>query len=233
MRSACYLLAGILTLFGCATQSQLYQPQYSAKAIEAWVVDGETNQPLEGVTVLASWEVEAGAMKAKSKIYRIKLLEAVTDKNGRFFFPPWGPELNPSVIGYIGTRDPALIFFKSGYRYLGQENFGTLGRPGAVRYSDWDGKTIKMQKPTSDVDYLDRFGRLRDTLDVILASEEEPCNWKRAPKMVLAVLVEERRLRDRGLTNFPSLISRLRTSEDYFSRSGCGSVNAFLDNLSK
>jgi hypothetical protein len=198
------------------------------------VVDAETNQPLEGVTVLASWEVEAGEMAARSKVYRIKLLEAVTDKNGRFYFPAWGPEPNPSLIGYIGFADPAFILFKPGYRWESRSNIVvSQPRPGALRYSDWDGKTVKMRRTVSDAAYLDNISRLRDELDLILTSGEEPCNWKRAPKMVKAVMLEEQRLKERGLTNFLSLTSRLRTSEEYFLKSGCGSVNAFLDGLSK
>jgi hypothetical protein len=212
------------------TLGGLYQPQYSAKAIEAWVVDGETNQPLEGVTVLANWQVEAGA----NEVYQIKILETVTDEKGRFYFPAWGPEPNPSATGYIGFSDPGLAFFKPGYRYLGQENI-VLSQPrlGAVRYSDWDGKTIKMQKASSDADYLDKFAFLNRTLDSVLSNENEPCDWKRAPMTIAAVVKEERQLNERGLKANSSFESRLRANEQYFAMRECGSVNAFLDGLSK
>ena len=229
-----HLLGAIvaLSLYGCATH--LYESQYSAKSIAAWVVDAETHQPLEGVTVLASWEVEAGEMVARSKIFRIKLLEAVTDKNGRFYLPAWGPEPNPSTFGYIRFSDPLLLFFKPGYDYEARANI-VLSEPrsGPERVSDWQGKTITLRKPLSDAEYVERFGRLRDDLDLIFMSHQEPCNWTHTPKMLSAVSAEERRLREMGVTNFLSIVSSLRTSEDDFARRGCGSVNAFLDKLSK
>ena len=50
----CILLAfAMLPLQGCSRD-------YSATAIEAWIVDTETKQPLEGVVVVADWKLEFG-----------------------------------------------------------------------------------------------------------------------------------------------------------------------------
>lgn len=225
----CFALIVLTPMCGCAG----YESRYSAKSIEAWAVDADTNEPIEGVVVVASWEIEAGEMTARSKLIRLKILESVTDKTGRLNFAAWGPEANPSDVGYLGSRDPRLVLFKGGYGYVGLENFNTEPRPGALRYSDWHGKTIRMHKAGSDNIYLESFGSLNRLLDRMLADPEEPCNWNRAPLMVAAVMKEERRLREMGLRSISSLISGLRSNEMYFAKNGCGSVNGFLEGLEK
>jgi hypothetical protein len=209
-----------------------YEARYSAKSIEAWVVDADTNAPIEGVIVLANWEIRAGEWQAGSRIIHLKILETVTAQDGRFYFPSWGPEPNPSAIGYIGFNDPELILFKSGFGYMALANMVlSEPRPGPVRYSDWDGKTIKMRKAVSDTTYLDQFGSLNRLLDSRLTSPDGPCEWRRVPRMIAALMHEELRLRGKGLIGISSLTSRLKTNEEYFSRNGCGSVNTFLNNL--
>ena len=46
------LLAFLLPLQACGAP-----PWYKAEPIEAWVADAETNQPLEGVIVVAHWQL--------------------------------------------------------------------------------------------------------------------------------------------------------------------------------
>src|SRR6185312_6211859 len=106
---------------------------YSAPAIEATVVDAETHRPLEGVNVVAHWVVRYGQLGEMHYHYvAFKLMEAVTDANGRFHFPAWGPEATPLSLGLFATmssRDPDIIFFKSDYqrKSLHSEISGPLG----------------------------------------------------------------------------------------------------------
>ena len=70
----CVLLAfAMLPLQGCAKE-------YSAKAIEAWVVDANSGQPLEGVAVVAHWELNYGLEGGGA--YQLIVMETVTDSAG-------------------------------------------------------------------------------------------------------------------------------------------------------
>lgn len=176
------LCATLLSPLGACAD---FQPYYSAKPMTATVVDAETNEPIEGVTVVANWEIKAGEMKASSKIIQLKILETVTDKSGRFSFPAWGPEPNLSLYGYIGANDPGLILFKSGYKYRGlANNVGVDFRFEALRYSDWDGKTIKMEKFKGT---LKEYSSHLNFIKGPLRFAEENCNWKKIPAILIAL----------------------------------------------
>jgi hypothetical protein len=82
----CLALIVLTPMGGCAS----YEPQYSAKSIEAWVVDADTNEAIEGVVVVANWEILAGAMSARSKIIQLKILESITDREGAVLFSSMG-----------------------------------------------------------------------------------------------------------------------------------------------
>ena len=74
-----------IVLGGVIFSLQACSNTYSAKAIEAWVVDAETKKPLEGVIVVAHWELNYGLEGGGA--YQLQVMEDVTDKKGRFYFP--------------------------------------------------------------------------------------------------------------------------------------------------
>ena len=80
-------------ILACMAPLQACSNSYSAKPIEAWVVDAQTGKPLEGVNVVAHWKLRYGLEGGGS--YQLHIMEDVTDKNGRFFFPAWGPKEIP------------------------------------------------------------------------------------------------------------------------------------------
>ena len=147
-RSALFALLATVALEACSTA-------YSAKPITATVVDAETGQPIEGVNVVAHWVLHGPTWVSAADL---ELTEAVTDKDGRFHIPGWGPKSIPSGLPRgtrLGNSDPGLIFFKSGYEVTGL--FNRLQperlRPEhdiPVRYSDWDGKVIKLNRFRGD-----------------------------------------------------------------------------------
>ena len=212
------LLATSLT--ACATS-------YSAKPMTAKVVDADTGEPLEGVNVVAHWMME-DPVAARGQ-GDLELMEAVTDRNGEFRFPGWGPKAIPSDT-YPGTRltnqDPAIIFFKSGYRSFGVHNDthssmlrdpSDMGPP--VRDSQWDGKAIKLEKFKGD---LKSYGSW--TSHVLTGISYSHCEWKKMPRMVAALIREGDRLRKLGAYDWlPSISDFERPSEDK-----CGSVQDFL-----
>ncbi len=124
-----------------------YPSQYAAEAIEAWVVDAETKKPLEGVIVTANWELEAGTVGGSIPVGQLMVMETVTDRNGRFYFPAWGSK--PRGHGYLVDRDPQILMFKNGYESGGLQNTPSSKiNKASLRRSEWHGKTIELQKPT-------------------------------------------------------------------------------------
>lgn len=139
------LLALLLPLQVCAAPFW-----YTAEPIQGNVVDAETGQPLEGVIVTANWQLEGG-IEGSYPVGQMMVMETVTDKNGRYRFPGWGPKRRP-LSGRIRTSGPQLLLFKSGYEYAELENAlndkslrGELENP--LR-SDWSGKTVRLERFT-------------------------------------------------------------------------------------
>jgi hypothetical protein len=99
----------MVSLQGCASS-------YSAKAIEGWVVDAATKQPLEGVNIVAHWVVNFGIEGGQGT--DLMLMETISDRNGRYSFPAWGPEQVPGNLPWearMKSQSPELIFYKRDY----------------------------------------------------------------------------------------------------------------------
>jgi len=210
---------------------------YSAESIEAWVVDAETKQPIEGAVVVAHWVLE-GPTLVDIKVRQagdLVVLEAVTDKDGRFHFPGWGPirHWGRSRLTY---KDPELIIFKSGYEYRRLINEMTAdaigGKAFPVRRSQWDGKKIEL-KPFQGtlVAYEEHFESLSDALGHIVADNPRECKWKKIPNTIRAINQERKRLTALGVN--PSTLStidnRLLRNDEFFTKQGgCGSPKEYF-----
>jgi hypothetical protein len=89
---------------------------YSAKPIEAWIIDAETRKPVAGAVVVARWTLSYGYEGGGG--YDWVIMETVTDENGRFRFPGWGPRAIPTALLWqakMGRHDPDIKFYKFGY----------------------------------------------------------------------------------------------------------------------
>ncbi len=220
-----WLLLGLMLppLSACAA---ILIPPYSAEAIEARVIDAETKQPLESVVVTANWELRGGglAFGGSSFAGQLMVMEAVTDKNGKFHFPAWGPIRQ--FKGQLLANDPRLIFFKSGYQHLVLSNdyLGNVPALEAVHRSQWNGNTIELKPFKGTVEeYAKRLEFLATSLESLLSEE---CGWKKIPHMILVVSEQSEIFRQRRLYALPSVESlEVRYSN---SKSQCGSVKEFF-----
>lgn len=216
-----FLLLGFLTVQPACSGSPLY---YSAEAIEARVIDAVTKKPLEGVVVTANWQLIEGTIGGSRPIGQLKVMEAVTDKNGRFTFPAWGPvEVSK---GHLVSEDPQLLLFKSGYHYQRLSNKYTSDRElrlRPIRRSDWTGKTIELQSfKGSKEKYAKHLGSLNNDLYPLLGSEA--CDWKQIPQMLLALTQQSRAFRKLGIEALYDVDVYLPVSERK-----CGSPKAFFE----
>ncbi|MDQ3267961.1 MAG: carboxypeptidase-like regulatory domain-containing protein [Pseudomonadota bacterium] len=212
-----FILILALPIQGCATA-------YSAKEIEARVIDADTKQPLEGVNVVAQWTLEGGM--EGGVLTSLMLMESVSDKNGRFYFPAWGPKPIPSGLPWnarLKNEDPGMVMFKSGYELKGLSNEITGPYPGtgpAVRTSQWNGKTIELKRYQGP---LGRYGSLVEgvTGGVFYGR----CRWKSIPQMIVALDKESQWLRKAHVLSGLVTISKI---ENISVGENCGSVKEFF-----
>lgn len=177
-----WVLALVVSTGACGT---LF---HSAKEIRGQVMDEETGKPLEGVIVVAQWRPYYPPAGHSGVIH---VYEALTDSEGRYRIPAWGPKPVPAGAE-IRHLDPELRFFKSGYVPFGAANTIVMDQrarrtpPGV---SEWDGKVVMLKKHSGPIkDYAERLRVLSRILS------EAETNWKSYPRMVYALWQEEKRL---------------------------------------
>jgi hypothetical protein len=219
----------------CALTLQACVTTYSAEPIEAWVVDSETGQPIEGAVVTANWELEEAAVFNYRPAGQIMVLETTTDEKGRFYFPQWGPvstpmgSLNP-LIGppRLENYDPQIRLFKPAYKWqvLANPAFRTDNKI-PLRKSEWNGKTIKLERFKGDLkEYANHLGYSD------LRFVKEDCNWKKVPTMVLAMNAQNEVFRRSRIESDLLTVGRLEgMSPD--DRMRCGSAVEFFNRRQK
>lgn len=210
-----FVLSVLVALPACAGPLK-----YSAEPIEARVIDAETKQPVEGVIVTANWQLFHSTVGGRVPGNQLRVMEAVTDKDGRFHFPAWGPKL--SLWGYLDNRDPQLLLFKPGYEYKRLENeVSSKTNMASRRRSEWNGKTIEMKpfKGTAE-EYAGHLSFLKT--DLGFAYNGENCEWKYVPRMLVAQHKEMLRFEEKKIFN------TLQSVERVSGQKKCGSAQEFF-----
>ena len=167
---------------------------YSAKPINAVVIDAETREPLGGVIVLVVWTLEnSNGGGGPFWIYE----ETVSNKDGHFEFAGWGPTNVPQDSGdppwRLSTEQPVLYLFKSGYAFGSVANeweswmLGNRAWTGdSVRSSMWNNKSIALRRfQGTEEQYLNSLSRTAGRLPL------QECRWAKFPRLT-AALVKER-----------------------------------------
>jgi hypothetical protein len=170
---------------------------HSAKEIRGQVVDEESGKPLQGVIVVAQWQPYFPPSGHRGVIH---VYEAVTDREGKYHIPSWGPK--PVPLGAeMRDFDPELRFFLPGYTpFVAANRIDMIVEKTPPGVSEWDGKVVKLKRHVGPIkDYAERLRVLSRTL------EEPRENWKSYPRMVYALWQEEKRLPQGILGSFRKL----------------------------
>ena len=196
--------------------------RYSAAPTEGWVIDSDTKKPIEGVIVVANWQLHKSTIGGKIPAAHLNVMETHTDSNGLFFFDGWEPRT--AQWGFFIDRDPELLFYKDGYLYRGLKNPSSSEVDDSkVRRSVWNGKTIELERFNGNLnDYATHLSSLHTSLHSILHGSR--CEWKRTPNIVLAVAKQEKIFRDNEVNN---VLTSLADISGYF----CGSAEEHLKSL--
>jgi hypothetical protein len=194
---AIIIIVVTVTFQACATSP--VPMFYRGAEIKGQVVDADTKEPIEGVVVVAKWELYCANPVDGSHCKVLHVYEAVTDKEGRYSMPSWGPKMRPRKT-YLTHFDPYTLYFKKGYeaswlinsdperfyKYYKSVDFENISfknfekRVGFTRYehhrslreSVWDGRTIEMKR--FEGSNRDLFHMLNSIYSDIIDEEEIP-----------------------------------------------------------
>lgn len=211
---ATFLLLALceLPLAGCSHT-------YSADSISATVVDADTKQPIEGVVVIAHWEMKSG-MESGNIAGEVMILETVSDGAGKFHFPAWGPKRVDVGLSnaHLTHDDPELILFKSGYRLEILANEVRQSYGNARRTSDWNSKTIQLKTFEGDLQaYASDLGMFFP--DYAFSGN---CNWRQIP-LTIAAMADQTRIFRAAKIHTGNFYTFLLSNEG-----SCGSVEALV-----
>jgi len=202
---------------------------YNAEAVEGWVADG-TGKPIEGVIVVAHWQLKGG-LEGGTPIDELKILETVTDRNGRYFFPAWGPKFALSgFFGRLGSESPEILMYKQGYKFQRLINYWYRGRD--TSKSEWDKKTVKLERFAGTLkEYSQDLWQLNNDLWTTGYGVGERlgdfCGWKSFPQMLRAMDKLDGEFKPLRLVE-PTVTATLRENERRLRAAGCGSVSDLL-----
>ena len=115
---------------------------YVGKEIRGKVVDADTGAPLEGVSIVAEWQIYVMVVQPHLG-NRLKVIEARTGPPGEYLVPGWGPIVRPPW-GALEEHSPALTFFKSGYypKLVMNEN----ASDNMIRKSELNGRVVQLRR---------------------------------------------------------------------------------------
>jgi hypothetical protein len=226
LRAAVLLLGATLpAVTGCVYR-------YTAKPIEAWVVDAQTGKPIEGAVVVASWQAEIHMNGGRVPGAQVRTLEAVTDASGRFAFDAWGPEW--VTKGRVEEKSPQLILFKSGYEFGRLHNATEPGNTprdfdSTTLSSVWHGRRIELTPFAGDArDYAWHLAGLTGALETLAGTLEARCDWKLIPNMLRALDAQDAAFRSEKIALL-TLAAVARSADRFYIAQGCGSAIAMLE----
>lgn len=210
------ILALVLVSVACGSERT-----YTAEPIAARIVDADTGAPVEGVNVVAAWQAKGGLEGGNIMGY-VTVMEDVTNANGEFSFPGWGPKKWRN--GAIRDGAPLLILFKPGYdvRFLWETKYGVEFAPSQLS-SSWDQKTILLRRFASkEAELTQRLTGIRTFFDTLISQED--CAWHSIPRFIAVVDQQDRVFMTAGskfgLESLDALEGRTNKN--------CGSVKAYV-----
>jgi hypothetical protein len=172
---------------------------YSSRPSTASVVDAETDQPIAGVVVAATWTLsgkEPSNLVPSDVLY---MTDTLTDATGHFTMPAVGPirlpyaEIAPSRRA-LDYAEPHIYLYKPGYRYTivtgsvppsgGYKGFLTAHTlPLAVPW--WHDRVFRLQR---------FIGRPDESIERLEMLPLRHCRWVELPHMAAAYIAETVRL---------------------------------------
>lgn len=148
---------------------------WRSEAIDGRVVDEGSGAPVADAVVLVNWQIKGMEGYPQGQL---AIFERVTDAQGRFQIPAWGPK-RPPMGTTVNAADPTVRVFKNGYNPL------VVLRDGDRENSH--AKSLEMRRFEGTVaDYASQMDIFWDPLTVNLGGVR--CDWRAAPRLFHALV---------------------------------------------
>lgn len=180
----------------------------SSPAVQGQVISARDGTPIEGAVVVLRWEWEAyrppdwgSSGGFRPSVDDAHLAEAVSDAQGRFEMPAWGPVVR--MNGRLTFDAPRVMAFKPGYApFEASSRRKDLGAPIVVQLAPAPADAEAYAESIADFQSDSGFGGLR--------WKRQNDDWKRMPRMVMALYREKQRLGEAGrsVIGIPALHGR-------------------------
>ena len=146
----------LIVIMAVLLTSCSYSVRYRSPEVSAFAVDKDTDKQIPGLTVTVSWKaIRRSDNPHDPDMLDIHSATTVTDTNGAFVIPAWGPVSYPSSWRYF-LDDPTVSFSKSGQNlgYWGNQAKGSsFGQIHALPFQtvdfgkpSWDRQKLKLPK---------------------------------------------------------------------------------------
>jgi hypothetical protein len=165
--------------------------------------------------------------------------DTVTDKDGRFHLPGWGPTV-PGCSGVMRQGNPQLYVFKPGYYFTdvpnGYPDTGSI----MTTHNAWRDEPLFLQKIqyADSAKHVTEDRRNVDSLEVSIAPfiQDMPtqCNWKKAPNMLRALALQRQVFIQAGHPLL-GMVDMIMLNDEWYQKKApqCGSPKAFIEGLLK
>jgi hypothetical protein len=244
----------------CASDVNNYgEKEFFGASLRARVVEGMMNEPVEGALVFAFWSTNPEAPTKHSELGVVHAIEVLTDKDGYFEIPEWGPKKAVVTVkkfdNWISSVlfnveklirvDPQIVIYKAGYELrVYDPYFGTQRqqnplpppirlRPGERIKSQYDGKVINIsrRKTAVPVSY-EKAGLVQKVgMPLYYIGQVSPCLADQFP-IVMRVVVEIDREWQRGNSSIGQS-KAVAICDIPRKKYGCSSITELIDGVAK
>jgi len=179
--SALLMVCLVVTISGCTAFPRIY----SGESIHGWVIDSKTRQPIKDVVVVEIWELEGGWHTDHTA--NIHIAETVTDEEGYYTFPDWGPRF--TTDGSLSRSSPKLVFYKFGYEVARRRNTITGNMHPDNSVSEHSGEKIELVKfHGTPREYYDLFNSVEQIIKASHYRSAFDCVWEKIPRFTAEVV---------------------------------------------
>jgi hypothetical protein len=146
---------------GCQGNQWVY---FHDEEIRGYVVDADTNKPIEGAIVVSMWQLSQ--MLSQGFGGYAKVIEVKTDKEGKFTIHPWKTFKPLTANSVMRDFAPEVMIYKPGYKVYRTHKVLWEGYPNDYSRTEEEKNKLKIQyninpvklkKVESDKDRLENY----------------------------------------------------------------------------
>src|SRR5690348_14699500 len=124
---------------------------YFGAPVHGRVVDEATGTPLNGVSIVAEYQLAELSWPGTSAGRRLRVVETTTNTKGEYSIPWWGPAFRPPFTA-LRNRSPMLTYFKTAHYPVVKMN--ERDSDAMIRKSDLDGEVVRLKPFDGDYEKL-------------------------------------------------------------------------------